>query len=356
MGRENTTVGCEETVSKVASKMIREKKRVVLVMDNDEFVGILSARNLVKKKMDNPNKTRIKTFVDKIKPVPNDKPVQEMLNSMMINDYKALPVIDPGEKVGMITKLDLIRMVKDNPVFKDTKASDIMNFPYSVSGDDSLTTARSLIRNLNLSRLPVLGKENRVEGVVDTLNLLKGIITKRRASRGELSGEEIKTDDISIKSLMDKNPPKVDPNHDIRRVINVMLRNKNPTVVVMEKDRITGIITPRDILKLTGNKIEGAHVTISGLQEDDNFIKTVVDEEVTNEIRKINKFMPVDSFVLHVDKHHERGKRVKYSVKGRLMTSRGIFFAGDFAWDVTKAVRGVLQKLEREIIKKKERR
>lgn len=345
----------EETVKKAASKMIMEKKRVALVMDGKEFTGILVAKDLVKKKIDNPDKMKIKPFIRKITPIPPETPIPDMLNSMLINDYKAMPVRNSKGNVSLLTRLDILKMVKENPVFKDTKAMDAMNFPYSVSGSDSLTTARSLIRNLNLSRLPVLGKENRLEGLVDTLDLLKGIITIRRSSRGELYGEGIKTDKINIKSLMNKTPPKTDPNDNLRKVINTMIRQNTPTVMVMEGDKVRGIITPGDILKLIGKEVKGVYVTISGLQDEDNFIKTVVDEEITNEVRKLAKFIVIDSLILHVDKYHERGKRSKYSVKGRLVTRRGIFSAGDFAWDITKAVRGVLQKLEREVIKKKER-
>jgi CBS domain-containing protein len=348
-------IDCEETVSRVASRMIMERRRVAMVMDGNDFLGILDARDLVKKKIDNPDKAKIRPFVTRINPVLPETPVHELLNSMLINDYKALPVRESNENIHLLTKVDLLRMVGDNPVFNEKKARDVMNFPYSVSSDDSLTTARSLIRNLNLSRLPVLGKENRLEGMVDTLDMLKGIISKRRVSRGEESGEQIKTDDISIKSLMNKNPPKADADQSLKRVISTMIKEKTPTVVIMEGDSVRGIITPRDILKLIGREVKGVYVTVSGLQEEDSFIKTVVDEEVTNEVRKLGKFLNIDSLILHVDKYHESGNRVKYSIKGRLITNRGMFFAGDFAWDVTKAVRGVLQKLEKEAIKKKEK-
>jgi CBS domain-containing protein/ribosome-associated translation inhibitor RaiA len=345
----------EDMVSKAASRMVREGKRAVLVSNDDEFVGILSAKNMVKKKMDNPDKTKIRQFVDRIDPILSETPTSEVLNSMMINDYSALPVKNSRGEISILTKLGLLKTVRGNPVFKEKTAEDVMNFPYSISATDSLTTARSLMRDLNLSRLPVLGKNNRLEGLVDSMNLLKAIIAKRRAGRGELSGEDIKLDDIKIISFMTRNPAKSDPKQKLSRVIGTMIKNNTPTIMVLEKDEVKGIITPRDILKLIGREVRGTYVTISGLQGESNFIKSLVDEEVSNEIRKIAKFMPVESFILHVDKYHEEGKRVKYSVKGRLITNRGVFSAGDFAWDVTKAMRGVLNKIEREVLKKKDK-
>jgi CBS domain-containing protein len=349
-------VGYNETVNKAASRMIREKCREILVMDGNEFVGVLASRDLVKKKIDVPDRTGIKSFITRIIPISDKTPIIEMLNSMLINDYKALPVRDSKGKVRLITKLDLLKMVKDNIVFRDKKARDVMNFPYSMSGSDSLTVARSLIRSLNLSRLPILGKENRLEGIVDTLDLLRGIVTRRRSSRDELSKKETRIDDISIKSLMNKNPVRTGPDQDLKKVINGMIRQKSPTMMITEGNKVMGIITPRDMLKLIGRDVEGVYVTVSGLQDDDNFIKTVVDEEISNEVRKLGKIVKIDNLILHVDKHHQTGKRSEYSVKGRLITRKGMFFANDSAWDVTKAVRGVLQKLEKGIIKRKEKR
>lgn len=355
MSSKPVMVGYDETVNRAVSRMMRERCREALVTDGDEFVGVLASRELVKKKIDLPDRTGIKSFITKIIPISDKTPVTDMLNSMLINDYKALPVRDTKGKVRLITKLDMLKTVKDNTVFKDKRARDVMNFPYSVSGSDSLATARSLIRSLNLSRLPVLGKENRLEGTVDTLDLLRGIVTRRRSSRDELSKKETRIDDVSIKSLMNKNPARTGQDQDLKKVINSMIRKKSPTMMVTEGDRVMGIITPRDILKLIGREVKGVYVTVSGLQDDDGFIKTVVDEEISNEVRKLGKIMEIDSLILHVDRHHQTGKRSKYSVKGRLITRKGMFFAKDFAWDVTKAVRGVLQKLEKEIIKRKEK-
>ena len=102
----------------------------------------------------------------------------------------------------------------------------------------------------------------------------------------------------------------------------------------------------------TSGQVAGVNVRISGQQKEDDFIKSVVDEQLRNEIRKLGKLLPINSMNLHIDRHREAGKRVKYSVKGKLMTEMGMFFANDHAWDLTQATRGVLSKLEKEVIKK----
>jgi len=96
-------------------------------------------------------------------------------------------------------------------------------------------------------------------------------------------------------------------------------------------------------------------VTISGHKKEDPLSKMTIDKQVRNELPHLATFLPVQHIMIHIDRYKETGKRVKYSVKARLMTSKGSFFANDHAWDISKAIRGVLDKLEREIRKKSEK-
>ncbi len=216
------------------------------------------------------------------------------------------------------------------------------------------------LRELDVSRLPVINKTGRTEGLIETLGLLRADTHRQRSQVGEGSGEKIHLRAVLINSLMKKNIPIADPDTQVTGLISLMLERNTSTVVIEEKGKISGIITPKLILELIikepfRKRVEGIYVRISGLQEEDTFIKTVVDEEIRNEIRKLGKIIPIDNMVLHVKKHKKTGDRQKYSVKSRLITEKGYFFASDYGWDITKVIRGILQKFEKEIIKKKEK-
>jgi ribosome-associated translation inhibitor RaiA len=98
---------------------------------------------------------------------------------------------------------------------------------------------------------------------------------------------------------------------------------------------------------------EGVRITITGQQEESDFTKRFIDEDLTAEIQKLSKIVRIDHANFHIEKHSKTGKRAKYTVRSNMVTKNGMFHAEDFAWDLTKAFRGVLHKLEREIIKKK---
>jgi ribosome-associated translation inhibitor RaiA len=155
---------------------------------------------------------------------------------------------------------------------------------------------------------------------------------------------------------MNRDFPKAKPDTPVRRLIEAMAEKKTPYVIVEEDGKLAGIVTPVQILKLVTKSVSGVYVGISGIQEEDDFIKSVVDEEIRNETRKLGRIFPINQVLMHVDRYHKAGKRVKYSIKAKIITGGGMFFAHDHAWDITKAAKGILQKLEREMIKKKEKR
>jgi ribosome-associated translation inhibitor RaiA len=114
-----------------------------------------------------------------------------------------------------------------------------------------------------------------------------------------------------------------------------------------------GMITVKDIFKLIGKSLETVYIRVSGLGDEDEFIKKKVDELIEKTINKLLKAVKVTYVAIHVDtyKKKERGERMKYSVHGRIMTDKGSFFASDHEWEPTKAMKLFLEKIEKEIYK-----
>jgi CBS domain-containing protein/ribosome-associated translation inhibitor RaiA len=349
----------EDTVSKVASRMIGEKRSEAVVIKDGEYKGILFARELAKRHINNPDKTGIGRFTKNVKAVSAEAPLMGVIESMLINDYKSIPV-KAGKKIFVLTKLGILKLIKGDAALKNKTARDIMQFPYCVSYSDSIETAVAVLREMGVSRLPVINKKGRPEGLIEALDLLRADIRKHRPSVGEISGENLHLGGVLASSIMRKNIQTANPSTKIPDLISLMINKKDPTVLIEEEGKMAGVVTPKLILELVTREhsregAEGVYVRISGLQEEDRFIKSVVDEEIRNEVKKLGKIFHISRMVLHVKKHKETGDRRKFSVKGRLITEYGYFFADDYGWDVTKAIKGILQKFEREILKKKER-
>lgn len=106
---------------------------------------------------------------------------------------------------------------------------------------------------------------------------------------------------------------------------------------------------------MSGDIFQGVDVAISGIHDEDEDARSIVHDEVSRVLGKLVKVMDVAGLSLHVRKYHKDGKRAKYSVHGKLLSGDGEFFAEDFAWDLALAVKGVLVKMEKELVRHAER-
>lgn len=354
----------KDRLSKVISKMYDQKKYDAFVFSRGEFVGIISAKDIVRKGFTDPETVKLGNLgglIRNVRVFGSETPVREIVNSFLINNYRCVPIENNGQVLSL-SKLSLLKAVPPES-FKGKKASDVMFFPECVSASDPLSVVKSIFRTANAYRIAVIGTGNKVEGVVDDIDLLKSFSERKRDTEGEKSGEKVHEMDIPISShlLMQGSFITASPQTDVRYVVHAMLDKNNDTVVVEEDGKLAGMITPREILKLVGAEIAGVYVNIAGIQNEDSFLQDVVDSEIRSAIRKLGKVVHIHYMTINVKKRGTTGKsssykiktkRTNYIVRGKLVSNKGAFFAEDSSWDLTKATQGTLKKLEKEVLKK----
>jgi predicted transcriptional regulator/ribosome-associated translation inhibitor RaiA len=342
----------EETVNRVASRMLAARRHEAIVLDSgNNFLGIVLARDMVKKNVGDPRMAKIAQFVTEEKPLLPGTSLAEIINAFLVNDYKTIPMKKDG-RIMLLTKLDVLKLVKNDSNLKGKTAQDVMKFPYCIDSSDSLSSARAVLKDMNVSRLPVL-KDGKVEGMIDAVDLLGSIVKGETDKRGEPDEERTHMDSVPASTFMRKNFPVAEASMPLGKVVDSILRTQS--AVVVERDgKLLGIVTPGDVLKLLGKEVKGAYVTVSGMEDEDDMVKNVVYGEIEACLKKINRIYPVNYLVVHAEKYGI-GKKTKHLIKVRLATDRGFFFAQDHDWDLTKAMKGVLANLEKEVIKRKER-
>ena len=358
-------------ISKLISEMRRRKKEDALVFDGKEYAGMINAQDLARRTIHNPHKAAIGTFrrlIQKVTPFSPEADLRELVETLLINSYTSIPIKHEGG-IKTLTKLGLLRLLPKD-ILKGKSASDIQTFPYCVSTQDSFAVARSIMRQMRVFRLVVVNEKGKADGVLNALDLLRTNVDRKRSSggeqaygkvlgpptpaQGELAGDKVKLGDVlaSSISLMQDTFLTVKPDAPLTEVVNQMVTSKNLTAIV-EDEKLEGVITPEHILKLLSKEVSGVYVRVTGQQKEDVFMRSVIDEELRHEIQKLGKLIPIDYLTLNVKKFRESGKRVKYSLKAKLVTQKGLFVSQAGAWDITKAMHELMARLEREILKKK---
>ncbi len=354
VAREPLILRHDDRVSHAISSMISGKSPETLVFKKGSLLGVLLSRDLVKKRITDPSNVTVESYVRKIDAFPASSTRDETTKAMLVNDYKAIPIADEKGKMKILRKRDLLKLFLKEPSLKKARAGDVMRFPFCVSKDDDISTARSIFTDMNVIAVPVVEENNNVIGLVTSTSLLKSVTEKRRVMKGEASGESFNTDSANVSIVMSPDIPRVDYDSSLMEVATSMTERDSGLVVVEREGRMVGVITPRDILKTLSRDVRTVPVNVTGAQQEDPFIRNVMDSDINSLLSKLSKMADIDNFTLHVDRYRQEG-RIKYSLKAKLVTRKGIFFSSDHEWDITKALKGVLSKMEREFMKKREK-
>ncbi|MFH1978675.1 MAG: CBS domain-containing protein [Candidatus Aenigmatarchaeota archaeon] len=346
-----------DSVSKVISKMIKDDVYEVVVMEKDTFHGVVVARDIAKRKINDPKKAEIKQYVKRVNVLQPDQSVDDVIETMVVNDQKAVPIVK-NNKYYLLTRMSLLKSLMDHKSLRNKTANNVMTFPFFAKNYDPITTVMSVLGELNVSRLPIVGENNKLEGMVTTKDLLRAQVDRQRLGLGAKGGEKSKIRKTPISSLMKKNVVTLAPMTPIKTIIETMLRKNTDTVIIEEYNKIVGIITPKHILKMIRREptepekeVSGVYLKISGIQEQGIFSKRAINKEVENEIQKLSRFIPITYVNLHVHPQKISGQRKKYSVRGKIITEHGYYFANNDEWDIKLAIKGVLNKFEKEMMK-----
>jgi predicted transcriptional regulator len=338
----------DDAITHVAFLMTKEGKEEAIVM-NEQFLGIVTAEDINKRRVNDPSNVKVSYFLKKINPITSDTPLMDVVNQILVSDLKTIPVIHKNS-IYVVKKTDILKFIKDD-VFAGKKAKDIMYFPFCASVSDNINTVLSTMKDFSVSKMPLLDEESRVVGMIDSLSMLSAFMERRKAQRGEKDGEKIILENVSASSLAKSNFLRAGPEDNIKSIAASMTKTGMTTAVVEKDGKFLGMITAKDILKLVGRTMETVYVRVSGLNEEDSFIKMKIDEMINTSLDKMLKVLPVNYIAIHVDRYKKTGNRMKYSVHGRLVTSKGSFYANDYEWDATKAMKKFIDRLEIEVYK-----
>ncbi len=110
-------IGCPPSTSLVAaaSKMIAEGVGSLVVFDDEEMVGIITDRDIVRSAADDALHGR--TVADVMTPEPDtvesDLTVAEAVEWLNATGYRHLPVAQDGKLIGIVSSKDLLWAVAD---------------------------------------------------------------------------------------------------------------------------------------------------------------------------------------------------------------------------------------------------
>ncbi len=340
---------------------LMENKRVheaPVVDEEGKLVGFVHYKILAKKNVQDPTLTKIASIMEHIHAFNESASIEEVAKFLFENGLRAVPVVDvSGNLVGIVSVIDVLKVLKREKIFSEKTAEEIMSPAEVIHQNEDIGKARAIMREKNISRLPVVDDEDKLVGEVTVLDLLKAIQPKERISWYSMAAEELRMMDIPVSAVMNKFPITAEEQTKVKDIIEKLIEGRRRGCIIVKGDEPVGVVTTRDILELwLSSKVEkGVYVQYSGLEEEDNEVMDVVDRMVSDTVRKVHSIYPVEYMHIHIKRYRKTGERKLFSVRCRVMTTEGVFIARGQGWDLRDAIGEAMDHLERIVKKHKEK-
>ncbi len=356
MSRNVLTLGPKDTVSRFIGLMEQHHVHEVPIVEGKKLLGIVHYKTVAAKRFSDPSKEKLETLVTKIQTLSEDNTADEAADIIFQAGFRAVPVCSGSNISGIVSVFDLLNVFSKQQEFKETAAEEIMSASEVIDISSDIGKARVLMREKNISRLPVVDSEERLRGVVATFDLLKAVKPSERMNWYSMAAEKETMMGVQISTVMNNNPLTAEKRTKLSEIAGKMVKYKNSGVVIVEGDAPLGVVTTRDLLEfyLSTRQKKGAYVQITGLGKEDPLVAATADRMVRDTVQKISSFLPVQFLFLHT-KRYEKGGKTKYSVRCRLMTDKGVFISRAMGWDLRDAAGKALDEIEKIVIKGKER-
>ncbi len=131
MIKDLLTISENETALKAAQVMTEKGVSSLIVLGNDQPIGIVTERDFIKKicvKELKVSSVRVRDLMSRIRTSASpDTPIDVAVQRMVNNRIRRLPIIDNGKVVGIITVTDLAKHLRTILLLNNTLSSSLLS-------------------------------------------------------------------------------------------------------------------------------------------------------------------------------------------------------------------------------------
>jgi PAS domain S-box-containing protein len=267
MSGEVTTIPMDESVVSAAKLMSENNISCVVVVNNETIAGILTETDLLRK-VSGQNKDFDKIRIAEImsSPVMGIAPelsVLEVSRIMKERNIRRLPVIENNRLVGIITQTDLVRVLTFYGMWKDI--GEIMSRNVAViQKGETIADAAQIMNTRDVSCVVVLSGRD-VVGILTERDMLKRIVAIKK------DPTRTKVEDVMSWPVIS-----VPADYSAFSSSRIMEQKHIRHLIVMENERLCGIVTQTDIFKAIKKKLQSdEEKNLKSLENSTNSIYTL---------------------------------------------------------------------------------
>jgi CBS domain-containing protein/ribosome-associated translation inhibitor RaiA len=340
-----------DQVSKVLG-YLKDTGRPEAVASKGTRVGVISLRDLLG--VDHPGRTKVESIWRQVGTLSPGAAVLDAAAILVEKGVRALPVVEGGEVVGVVSQVDVIDALSDVSSLRNMAAKEYMQNPViTVEHGDGVAQARRKMLDRDISHIPVT-REGKLVGMVTSDAIVHTYITPAsKTTRGEMVGEKVTRFPGKVSGVMDPHPLTVGTDADMLQVVQGMSRSGKTACLMVDDDRVVhGIVTPKELLGLIAGLRgeEETPVYIMGITDEDFFERAVAEEKLRRIVERSVRIHPgITEVRVKVKKQRKRGERTRYSLTASAVGPSVEFHAENEGWGLMEAFDGLCDALEKTL-------
>ena len=173
--------------------------------------------------------------------------------------------------------------------------------PITITAQASISEAIELMKINSIRHLPVVAKNNMLQGFITLADLKQGLIPSMLG-------------DLNLRDLMIKDPVTVSPDDDIEFAAQLIYNHKIGGMPVIKDGRLTGIITATDILR--------TFIDMMGILSSTSRIDVVIDDRPKSFKKALQIINETGADIINVGRTAQQtGRQVYFFRLGACKTS-----------------------------------
>ena len=354
MTAEFPTVSSDDRISDALSVMRETKYQDIPVVDNGEFMGMVSYASILRKKSVTLD-AKVKNFIRQLPSVTSDMQITKIAEMMVSNNCRQLPVVNGKKIIGIVRRTMLLDIVRDIKALKEIKVWEIMSNPVeSVKANDLMDDALDIMIREDYRTIPVVNDTNNVIGIVGMREIIDNNWKKENKTIGDL--EKSSRSQITVESIAHTSVKTNAWDTDIAEEVDERREYSISTNPVVEGKDLVGVLTEYDIIELLAacRERDMLFVQISGLEDDEKDAVDAIYADIESMVTKVSKIYKPESFNMHVSRYNDVGGNYKYSISARLFINGEAIMAKQVGWDLIQTAGDLINKLEDAVINMKD--
>lgn len=283
---------------------------VLIAYENEDYKGIISHKMALRSSI-KQKQSDIKGEVRTPPKITKKTSILEAARLMMETNLYHLPLIENGKVKGIVTADTILQQAKSH---LNQKVEQVMTKnPVYLNSEDTLRHALVEFREQSISRLPVKEK-GIVRGVISLHDVLnqKTLRPTESVSKFDLIKEKHDAFELPVSEIMNTELVMIKKDETIEKAIDEMMDKDVSSLLILENEKLYGIVTKKDFLEQISFKDEEKEETIQIQVSSKQEIKR---ENILNELidftEKNAKKLGPGYINAHITQHKETYKGEK---------------------------------------------